>query len=248
MPEHSKACCTIPPVIAKDYKPKGQWITIDGLKTCMKCLHLPSPIRKAKNRRRNESSISLNIIISDVTGSPESKRAILWCYDIFGFFPQTIQGADILASSSYLVIIPDFFEGSAADPSWYPPTTEEHRKNLGIFITGPAEREKTLHRIPTVVKEAWEKYPNIQKWGAIGFCWGGKVVAVSSQKDTLFKASAQSSPAFIDTADAGKITIPHIVLASRDEDTAEIKSYNEKLTAPKVVKTYDQRHGFQSAR
>ena len=74
------------------------------------------------------------------------------------------------------------------------------------------------------------------------------MVAVSSQKDTLFKASAQSSPAFIDTADAGKITIPHIVLASRDEDTAEIKSYNEKLTAPKVVKTYDQRHGFQSAR
>ena len=32
--EHSKACCTIPPVVAKDYKEKGTWTTIAGLKTC----------------------------------------------------------------------------------------------------------------------------------------------------------------------------------------------------------------------
>lgn len=32
--EYSKACCTIPPVVVKDYEEKGQWIMIDGMKTC----------------------------------------------------------------------------------------------------------------------------------------------------------------------------------------------------------------------
>ena len=32
--QHSKACCTIPPVVAKDYTPKGEYITIEGLKAC----------------------------------------------------------------------------------------------------------------------------------------------------------------------------------------------------------------------
>jgi hypothetical protein len=43
--------------------------------------------------------------------------------DIFGFYSQTLQGADILAFSGkdekYLVFIPDWFEGKPADISWY---------------------------------------------------------------------------------------------------------------------------------
>ena len=50
----------------------------------------------------------------DSTGPKEAKQGLLVIYDIFGFFPQTIQGADILAYSDsehpYQVFIPDFFE------------------------------------------------------------------------------------------------------------------------------------------
>jgi hypothetical protein len=46
-------------------------------------------------------------------------------YDIFGYFPQTIQGADILAFSDkdneYQVFMPDFFEGESADIAWSVP-------------------------------------------------------------------------------------------------------------------------------
>jgi hypothetical protein len=46
-------------------------------------------------------------------------------YDIFGYFPQTIQGADILACSDkdneYQVFMPDFFEGESADIAWSVP-------------------------------------------------------------------------------------------------------------------------------
>ena len=58
----------------------------------------------------------------DVTGPASAKTAILVIYDIFGFFPQTLQGADILANSdknhTYQVFMPDFFEGEPADIAW----------------------------------------------------------------------------------------------------------------------------------
>lgn len=44
-------------------------------------------------------------------------------YDIWGYFPQTLQGADILATSdqhdSYQVFMPDFFEGEPCNKAWY---------------------------------------------------------------------------------------------------------------------------------
>src|SRR5258705_13752356 len=74
--------------------------------------------------------------------------------DIFGFFDQTIQGADILATSNeqkYRVFMPDFFEGSFADISWYPPTTDEHKERLGNFFKTKAAPPNTLSKIPNVV-------------------------------------------------------------------------------------------------
>lgn len=218
--EHSKACCTIPPVVAKDYKEKGTWTTIAGLKTY-------------------------------VTGPSDAKRAILWIFDIFGYFPQTIQGADILASSKdspYLVIMPDFFEGSPAKLEWYPPVTEEQKKLFGAFIKSTGDLGRTQTRIPNVVKEADEKYPTVEKWGVVGYCWGGKQVALSSQSDSLFVAGAQSSPAFVDPEDAAKIMIPMLLLPSKDEDVELVKKYDENLKVKKLIKTYDQVHGFMSAR
>jgi hypothetical protein len=33
MSTQSKACCTVPPVVSEGYKEKGEWITINGMKT-----------------------------------------------------------------------------------------------------------------------------------------------------------------------------------------------------------------------
>jgi hypothetical protein len=56
---------------------------------------------------------------SDVTGPSDTSKAILYIMDIFGFFPQSIQGADILATSDkhrqYQVFMPDFFDGKPCD-------------------------------------------------------------------------------------------------------------------------------------
>ena len=58
---------------------------------------------------------------TDVTGPSSATKAILFVYDIFGYFPQTLQGADILATSDkenkYQIFMPDFFEGKPLDVS-----------------------------------------------------------------------------------------------------------------------------------
>lgn len=77
-----------------------------------------------------------------MTGPANAEKAILSVYDIFGFFPQTIQGADILAESDverkYQVYVPDFFEGNPAKIEWYPPTDDEKKAKLGKWFEGSA--------------------------------------------------------------------------------------------------------------
>jgi hypothetical protein len=54
---------------------------------------------------------------------PDSQNYILLFYNVFGFSPHTILGANILATSdeqhSYQVFVPDFIEGKPADIFWY---------------------------------------------------------------------------------------------------------------------------------
>ena len=107
----------------------------------------------------------------DATGDKKAAHAILVIYDIFGFFPQTLQGADILAAGDherpYRVFMPDFFDGHPADISWYPPDTPEKGKKLGEFFAGPAAPPKTLERIPKVLEALGKEYPDIKAW--VGF-------------------------------------------------------------------------------
>lgn len=164
-------------------------------------------------------------------------------YDIFGFFPQTLQGADILAytdkEQQYQVFMPDFFEGKPADISWYPPDNKEKEQKLGEFFQTQAAPPKTLPRIPKIVDEL-SKSKGIEKWAIVGFCWGGKVCSPSntifvrtflmrfqivnllSQENTKFKAAAACHPAMVAKDDAPGITIPYIMLPSGDVSISHI--------------------------
>ncbi|KAF7916015.1 uncharacterized protein EAE98_010870 [Botrytis deweyae] len=215
---HSAGCCNIPPVVSKGYTPKGTYETIGGLKTY-------------------------------VSGSPSAKKAILVIYDIFGYYPQTIQGADILAQGSgegYQVFMPDFFEGEPAKIEWYPPVTDEQMKSLMDWFA-PRKPNIAIERIPSILRNIEEKYGE-KSWGAVGYCWGGKVIAITSGPESPWKVSAQLHPGMMDVEDAGKITIPHVVLAS-EEERKDMDAYEKELKVEKHVETFkDQVHGFLSAR
>jgi len=218
---HSAACCSVPPVVSKGYKEKGKYVTLDGLKT----YH---------------------------TGPSDAKQAIFVVYDIFGYFPQTIQGADILAygdkEKPYQVFMPDLFEGKPADISWYPPDNEEKGKKLGQFFQTTAAPPQHLQRIPKLVEEIKSKH-GVESLGVVGYCWGGKIVNLSSQSGTPFKAAAACHPAMVDPADAPKITIPIAVLPSKDEDKDACSKYEKELKVDHIVEWFPtQVHGWMAAR
>ncbi|KAI1340507.1 putative hydrolase [Xylariaceae sp. FL0016] len=222
MSEYSKACCRIPPVVDEGYEPKGKYIELNDMKTY-------------------------------VTGPIDASKAILSVYDIFGFYPQTLQGADILAESDadrkYQVFMPDFFEGNPAELEWYPPVTEEQKTKLGEWFPG-AMWPNHMPKVPGLLKAAEKVNTNIKSWGIMGYCWGGKMASLlGSHEPALFKAAVQTSPGMIDAADAAKVNIPSMMIASMDEAVAEVNKYNENLKVTKHVEVFgDQIHGFMSAR
>lgn len=60
----------------------------------------------------------------------------LYTDDIFGFFPQTEQGSDILsqALSGTKVIMPDFLQGKPWPEDNFPPKTDEDKQKLQEFF------------------------------------------------------------------------------------------------------------------
>ncbi|KAL9102862.1 MAG: hypothetical protein Q9163_002043 [Psora crenata] len=176
-------------------------------------------------------------------------------YDIFGLFPQTLQGADLVAyadsSHQYRVFMPDFFLGKPVPLDMFPPDTDEKKKKLGEFFAGPAAPAKTAQLVPQLVKklEATEEGKGVQKWGSLGMCWGGKIVSLTSQSGTPFSAAAEVHPAMVDRNDAKGITIPLCMLASGDENEDEVKAFNDELQVPNHIETFrDQVHGWMGAR
>ena len=72
---------------------------------------------------------------------------------------------------------------------------------------------------------------------------------MTSGPETLFKAACQAHPGMIDPADAEKIVIPSLMLASAEESAEEVRNWEEALKVEKHVEILgDQVHGWMSAR
>lgn len=187
-----------------------------------------------------------------MTGPSSATKAILFIYDIFGYFDQTTQGADILATAGkeqYQVFMPDFFDGGALDITVFPPDTEEKQKTLGDFFQGIGAPPKAAERVPSLVKEFLKYNSNIKTVGVVGMCWGGKVVSLTSGSNTPFTVAASCHPAMVDPSEAADITVPFCLLASKDEDAEAVSSFESALKGDKHVETFtDQIHGWMAAR
>ncbi|KAM3534632.1 hypothetical protein MY4038_002044 [Beauveria bassiana] len=218
---HSAACCNLPPIVSKGYQAKGKYEEVGGYKTY-------------------------------VTGPADATKAIVIIYDIFGYFEQTLQGTDILAHSGeqkYRVYIPDFFKGEPCPIEWYPPDNEQKKKDLGAFFekNPPSSAASPL---PGYVQAIKTKSSSITSVGVLGYCWGGKSVALAvKESSNPFAAAASVHPAMIDATDAPGIKVPFILLASGDEPAEDVKKFEDALTVPKHVETFpDQIHGWMAAR
>lgn len=75
------------------------------------------------------------------------------------------------------------------------------------------------------------------------------MVALLAGSDAKIKAGVSTSPAMVDPADAEKIKVPIMMLASQDEPADAVKQFGDALKVTKQIETFgDQVHGWMSAR
>lgn len=231
----------IPPVAAQ-YDHKGEFVEINGFKTC-------KLITIADNS-------SLTYHHTDKTGPSTATTALILVYDVFGFNAQIQQGADILAfttspthSEGLQVFVPDFLKGDYADAGWFPPDTPEKQQAMGKFFGSGTlgNPQSAADNLLAFAKKL--KAEGIKKIAPVGYCWGAKIIAMTSGAETPFSAAAYCHPSLLTAEEAPKITIPTAILASQDEDAELMKSFVAGLTVPKFLDTYsDSPHGWMTTR
>ncbi|KFX97198.1 hypothetical protein O988_04970 [Pseudogymnoascus sp. VKM F-3808] len=216
---HSKACCSIPPILSE------------------------------KEYKAKGAFETIDSIKTYVTGSPDATIGIFVVADIFGYYPQTLQGADILASTSaYRVFVPDFFDNDPCPREWYPPTSATADK-LGNWFKQHGDFPEACEKTNRFLNSFKKQSPKIEKWVGVGYCWGGKVIALTSQENTPWAVSVQLHPAGVSGADATKITVPHMLLASGDESKDDVAEFEKNLKGEKHVQTWEKMiHGWMAAR
>ncbi|OKL59135.1 hypothetical protein UA08_05955 [Talaromyces atroroseus] len=188
-----------------------------------------------------------------VTGNKSSKSGIILVYDIFGFYPQTLLGADKLAEQTGAVtFVPDLLDKVYAEQSWIPPDTDEKKAAFGAFFTNTAAPPLALPKLKAWLAEAKTKYPTVEKWGIAGLCWGGKLAVLLSTEGTEFAVSGQVHPGLYDVADAKAAVIPHICLASKDESAEVTAGYQAVFAEGSLGSRADtyptMHHGWMGAR
>jgi len=189
-----------------------------------------------------------------VTGDESSDTAIVTVFDIFGFYPQTLQGADLIASSlKAKVYMPDFFEPKEAFPNEkYPPVTREDKAELQAFFGTTAKPDVTsakLTKFGRLLRDGKAK-----KVGAYGLCWGAKVTICTGGENTPFDAVAMLHPAMLSVEDAAQLTIPLAIYASKDEPVDKYNGIVDAVSKKPFASKNDSKnytnmfHGWAGAR
>ncbi|KAG9122574.1 hypothetical protein FRC07_000988 [Ceratobasidium sp. 392] len=187
-----------------------------------------------------------------VVGKQGTGKAIIGIYDIFGYFPQTIQGADILAETlDAYVVYPDFFDDKPWPNEAFPPRNEEEGKKLQEFFGTTANLKDCVEQMGKTADKL--RSEGAKHVGTIGFCWGGKLSTVGATTGKT-DAAVAIHPAMLDVKDAENLKVPLAIFPSKDEpldvyekiiDTISTKPFASK----NVYKVYpDMYHGWAAAR
>ncbi|TYJ58781.1 hypothetical protein B9479_000617 [Cryptococcus floricola] len=181
-------------------------------------------------------------------GPEDAKAAVLYTYDVFGFSPQILQGADLIASQGYRVVMPDFLVGKYATPELFGPDAEAKRNEYFSQFPGA---------IPTQSKPLADSIAALKAAGhsrvaILGACWGYKA-AVITEGLAGVDVFLAVHPTFPAPEDAEKINVPALIISTSGEDKSVIdaieKGVEAKNPGKNVFKHYaDQVHGFAAAR
>ncbi|KAJ3098211.1 hypothetical protein HDU97_004193 [Phlyctochytrium planicorne] len=217
------SCCTLAPV-KQNYTPKGKVIKIGDM----------------------------NVYL---TGNKGAENAVVIHYDIFGDHENTRQVADILSTHGFRIGMPDLLRGNPWSTNKWPPETMQEVFDH-IYGTAPYAKVQTdLSATVEFLKGEGligSTQTGCEKFGLVGFCWGGPNVGLISNTG-LFSAAAVVHPAYFEPSDVENAKNPIIFFPAQDDKDfsahVEILKKNAKFGSLVYQKRFDDvLHGFCSSR
>jgi len=188
-----------------------------------------------------------------VVGDGESSKIIIVAYDAFGFAWQTQQGADILAETvGARVVMPDFFDGKPLDPKLFPPKTDEDRKKIEEWFATTGNFATRIDEFYAVAEAL--RAEGVTKIGALGYCWGGKMLILAGRKADKVDAIATAHPARMAVDDAKELAIPIGLFPSQNENEKECEEFMKILETKSFAHKNEYKyyptvhHGWAAAR
>ncbi|KAJ4782605.1 hypothetical protein LUZ62_066862 [Rhynchospora pubera] len=155
-----------------------------------------------------------------ITGSPESKLAIILASDVFGFeAPNLRYLADKVSASGFYVVVPDFLHGD--------PITPEIAKNSRDEWLKKHETDKAFEEAKPIIEAL--KNIGISAIGAAGFCWGAKVVVELAKYDYI-TAAVLLHPSRVTHDDIGDVKCPISILGAE----------TDHITPPEMIKQFGE--------
>ncbi|EXB95846.1 hypothetical protein L484_010045 [Morus notabilis] len=168
---------------------------------------------------------------SYVTGSPNSKLAVLLISDIYGFeAPNLRKLADKLAAAGFFVAVPDFLHGD--------PYVSEDFSGLGIWLQDHGT-DKGFEEAKPVIEDLKSK--GFSAIGAAGFCWGAKVVVEVAKFTNFIQAAVLLHPSFVTLDDIKEVKVPIAILGAEIDQVSPpelVKQFEEVLSAKAEIDSF----------
>ncbi|KAF8320077.1 hypothetical protein DL93DRAFT_2164249 [Clavulina sp. PMI_390] len=190
-----------------------------------------------------------------VTGPTDTKKAIIFIYDIFGYWKTTQQGADILSKqANALVVMPDFAHGKPYDLNRYdnPPEGVTPGAEVKAHFFEPKFFQERVDEVVAVAKDL--RKDGYTFVGCLGLCWGGRVcLTAGSVQPKVLDACASNHPAALAVEDGEKLQAPVALFPSKTDqiDVAETIYKTIKAKPFGAVSEFhaytDMHHGWSGA-
>ncbi|KAK7264534.1 hypothetical protein RJT34_32143 [Clitoria ternatea] len=173
----------------------------------------------------------LGAVNSYVSGSPQSKHAVLLISDVFGYEAPNLSVkenmlyiliellADKVAAAGYYVVVPDLLDGEPYNP-------QDSNRPITAWLKdhGP---DKGFEAAKPIIEALKSK--GVSAIAGVGFCWGAKVV-VELAKARLIQTAVLLHPSFVTLDDIKVVDTPIAILG------AEI----DHISPPELVKQFEQ--------
>ncbi|XP_016541032.1 endo-1,3;1,4-beta-D-glucanase isoform X1 [Capsicum annuum] len=153
-----------------------------------------------------------------ISGPAHSTQAVLLVSDVFGYeAPKLRKLADKVAAAGFYAVVPDFLRGDphiANDERPLEEWIKNHGPDQGFEDAKPVIEALKSRCVTTI--------------GAVGFCWGAKVV-VELSKYAYVQAAVLLHPSFVAVDDMHAVKVPISILG------AEI----DRRSPPELVKQFE---------